>query len=81
MILPFDLVLAHEEKWLYPDPISPGNRLPSAKYTTKYYCIRRNCVMGRFPYFNKYLEIPKQVERNIKEAHKKLIKEERNCSC
>ena len=79
MILPFDVVLAHEEKWLYPDPNTPGNKLPSAKYTTKYYCIRRNCVMGRFPYFNsKYLEIPKEVEENLKEAHKKLIKEELN---
>ena len=81
MILPFDLVLAHEEKWPYPDLNTPVNKLPSAKYTTKYYCIRGNCVMGRFPYFNnKYLEIPKQVERNLKEAHKKLIREELNCS-
>lgn len=81
MIVPFDLVVSHEEKWLYPDPNNPGNKLPSPKYTKKFYCIRRNCVMSRFPYFNrKYLEISDGVEANLKEAHKKLIKEELNYS-
>ena len=37
--------------------------------------------MGGFPYFKStYLEIPEQVEGNLKEAHKKLIKEELNWS-
>ena len=82
MIVPFNLVLSHEEKWLYPDPNNAGNKLPSAKYTTKYYCIRRNCIMIRFPYFNStYLEIPEEVRVNLKEAHKKLIQEELAISC
>ena len=82
MIVPFNLVLSHKEKWLFPDPNNAGNKLPSAKYTTKYYCIRRNCIMVRFPYLNsKYLEIPDEVRVNLKEAHKKLIQEELDLSC
>lgn len=58
MIVPFNLVLSHEEKWPYSDPNNAGNKLLSEKYRTKYYCIRRrNCIIIRFPHFNgKYLE-------------------------
>lgn len=82
MIAPFNLVLSHAEKWLYPDRTNPGNKLLSGKYTTKYYCIRRNCIMSRFPYFNSsYLEIPDEVRVNLKESHKILLKEELDHSC
>ena len=48
-ILPFDIVLGHEDtKWV-----------PSATTTTKYYCIRKHCITERFPYFNvSFLEVP-----------------------
>ena len=78
--LPFDIVLAHEEKWMYPDPQNRGAKLPSAKYTTKFYCIKRSCVLNRFPYFDSsYLEISADVKSRLKDAHRKLIQEELHC--
>ena len=80
--VPFNLVLSHEEKWLYPDPKNPANNLSSAKYTKKFYCVRRRCIMGRFPYFNeKYLEIPDDVKIKLREGHKTLIMEELDHLC
>lgn len=78
--VPFDIVLAHEEKWMYPDPQNQGAKLPSAKYTTKFYCIKRSCVLNRFPYFDSsYLEISADVKSRLKDAHRKLIQEELHC--
>ena len=59
IILPLDILLVHEERWMYPDPNNKGQQLPSAKYTTKFYCVKRSCILARFPYFNNtFLEIP-----------------------
>lgn len=30
-IIPYDVILSHEEKWSYPDPKQPGCKLPSTK--------------------------------------------------
>ena len=35
-IVPFDIILAHQEKWMYPSPTDPKTKLPSSKCTTKY---------------------------------------------
>ena len=78
--VPFDIVLAHEEKWMYPDPQNQGAKLPSAKYTTKFYCIKCSCVLNSFPYFNfSYLEISVDVKSRLKDEHRKLIQEELHC--
>jgi len=50
-ISPFDIILSHEEKWLYPDPKDPGRKLPSVHHTTKFYCITKSCIKTRFPPF------------------------------
>ncbi|KAK3711391.1 hypothetical protein QZH41_003530 [Actinostola sp. cb2023] len=36
--IPYDIVLSHEEKWLYPDPNNRENKLPSSRYTVRFYC-------------------------------------------
>ena len=43
-ILPFDIVLGHEERWMYPDQKDKTKWVPSATTTTKYYCIRKKTV-------------------------------------
>ena len=48
-ITPFDIVLSHEEKWLYPDPNDASHKLPSVKHTTKFYCVRQTCMKSHFP--------------------------------
>ena len=42
----------HQEKWMYPSPTDPKTKLPSAKFTTKYNCVKRDCITSRFPYFH-----------------------------
>ena len=51
-IVPYNIVLSHEERWMYPAPNAPGIKLPSPKYTRKFYCVKRSCITKRFPYFN-----------------------------
>ena len=67
-ITPFDTVLSHEEKWLYPDPNDASHKLQSGKHTTKFYCVRQTCMKSHFPYFcSSFLRIPA-------EAHSRLVK-------
>ena len=76
-ILPFDIVLAHEERWIYPDQKDKTKWVPSATTTTKYYCIRKNCIMQRFPYLNvSFLEVPSTTKENLQISHFKLLEEE-----
>ena len=79
-VTPYDIVLSHTEKWLYPDPKCPGKGVPSAWHTTKYYCIKKECVRKRFPYFNsKFFDTSVQIDIKLKDAHRNLIKEELGC--
>ena len=72
---PFDIVLSHEERWLYPDPNNPGVKLTSGKFTNKHYCVKRSCIRRRFPYFDSsYLEIPAEIGPRLRDAHKNLMK-------
>lgn len=43
---------------MYPDANNPGEKLPSSKYTAKFYCVDDKCNKARFPYFEPklYLE-------------------------
>ena len=75
-----DIILAHEENWMYPDPNNQGEKLPSTRYTTKFYCIKRSCILKRFPYFGPaYLEISPELRSALKDAHRKLIRAELGC--
>ena len=69
-IIPFDVVLSHEEKWSYPDPKQPGRKLPSTKYTTKYYCLKGECIKKRFPYYeSSLLKIPLEANSRLQKSH------------
>lgn len=73
-IIPYDVVLSHEEKWSYPDPKEPGRKLPSTKYTTKYYCVNGTCVKSRFPYYDpSLLQIPPEVNSRLQRSHFDLL--------
>lgn len=78
-IIPFDIVLAHEERWMYPDQRDKTKWLPSAKTTTKYYCVRKSCIMERFPYFNaSFLVIPPEKKASLLRSHLNLLDKEFN---
>ena len=78
MVIPFDIVLFHEKKWMYPNVNNPGMKLPSSKYTIKFYCVDGSCVRTRFPYFDPTLnmETSSSVEKRLKDSHKQLLKDQ-----
>lgn len=76
-VQPFDLVLAHKEKWYYPVEGNWANKRASSCETTKHYHIERKCVTSRFPYFNStYVEVPPNVKDQLKDSHKTLLSKE-----
>ena len=76
-IIPFDVILSHEEKWYYPDKHHPGRTLPSTKYTTKYYCVKGSCIKKRFPYYDSsLLEIPHEARSRLQQSHFDLLRRE-----
>ena len=78
IIVPLDIVLEHEERWMYPDPQNKGKQLPSGKHTTKYYCVKRSCITKRFPYFNTtdFLTVSNDVRSRLKQSHWKVLEQE-----
>ena len=65
---PHDIAITHEERWKWVDKesgVSPRYR-PSAKTTTKYYCVNKNCIMVRFPYFRVEFLDTKSVDIDIR---------------
>lgn len=76
-IIPFDVILSHEEKWYYPDKHHPGRTLPSTKHTTKYYCVKGSCIKKRFPYYDSsLLEIPPEARSRLQQSHFDLLRRE-----
>ncbi|KAJ8019089.1 hypothetical protein HOLleu_42548 [Holothuria leucospilota] len=72
---PFNIMLAHQERWMYPS--ANGERLPSAKFTTKFYCVKRQCILGRFPYFRPSLvKIPAETRSKLEESHVNILSRE-----
>ena len=47
-IIPFDIVLGHEERWMYPDQKDRTKWVPSGTTTTKYYCVRKSAKCKDF---------------------------------
>ena len=84
-MVPFDIVVAHREKWMYMNRNRTSDTEPlyipssAKKLTTKYYCIRRNCICNRFPYFiSQLVKIDDGV--TLLDSHKKIIKEQLDVS-
>ena len=75
-ILPFDIVISHKERWQYLNRKRESEHdpkylpSPANSPTTRYYCIRRNCIYNRFPYFNAtFLQV--DVSIILTNSHKK----------
>ena len=67
----------HQEKWMYPSPTDPKTKLPSAKFTTKYNCVKRDCITSRFPYFHSsFINIPSDVLSRLRQSHLNLLEVE-----
>ena len=82
-IVSFDIVISHKERWQYLNGKRESEYNPkylsslTNSLTTRYYCIRRNCIYNRFPYFNATFQ---QVDVSIvlTNSHKKIINEQLN---
>lgn len=62
---------------MYPDPNNRTKWLPSASTTVKYYCIRKSCVVDRFPYFNaSFVKVPPSTKDKLLASHVKILREE-----
>ena len=80
-IVPLDIAVARRERWMYMNRNSTSDTEPlyipssAKKLTTKYYCIRRNCLCNRFLYFTSHLV---KVDDGVilLDSHKKIIKEQ-----
>ena len=71
--IPYDLVLSHKECWKYPKKVcqNASNTREAGevelcstkrKKTTKYYCVNKECIFSRFPYFQPSLiEVPSNI--------------------
>ena len=75
---PYDLAFAHKERWEYPVKDDKGKvvgkRITKSKLTNRFYCLRPECVLKRHPYFWKGLiQVKDEVEKELKESHKKLL--------
>ena len=59
---PNDFVLMHEERWVYYERHADGTvtkKHSGDRYTKKYYCIKKECLLRRHPYFwNGLIKIP-----------------------
>lgn len=77
-IRPFDLVLAHKERWYFPVQGDWGKKRASNKETTRYYHPdRERCITPRFPYFTtEYLKIPDTVKSELHRSHHDLLNRE-----
>ena len=78
----FDIALSHEERWKY---LNCNRKSPNDpeylacainKYTKRFYCVRKECFYGRFPYFSSNFITYANVNLNI--SHKQVLKEQLN---
>ena len=85
LVVPFDINVAYRERWMHMNRNRTCDTQPlyipssAKKLTTKYYCIRRNCIYNRFPYFiSQLVKIDDGV--TLLNSHKKIIKEQLDVS-
>ena len=80
-IIPFDIIVSHRERWEYlnrnrTEPDEPKFlKSPFGKLTTRFYCVKSNCIKKRFPYYKKELV---EISHNLTliESHKQLLRHE-----
>lgn len=68
-IVPYDIILNNQEKWMYPSPGDLKRKLPWAQYATRYYCIKRSCITSCFPYFHSsFVDVPSDVISRLRQS-------------
>ncbi|XP_070565124.1 uncharacterized protein [Ptychodera flava] len=75
-IKPFDLILKHKERYLYPDK---ANIWVPTRYQTRdvFYHLQLQCVQPRHPYFkNSFILISDDVKGKLDTSHKQILKQE-----
>lgn len=76
-IAPYDIALAHEERYCYPKTDDRGNTemVPTrVKRAKRFYCIDKKCILGRHPYFWRGLvQVTSEVQERLKDSHKDLL--------
>ena len=76
-VIPFNMVFAHKERWLYPVDGDWSKAKASKKETNRFYHTAKKCILKRFPYFNwEYVEIPSHVADSLSESHRKYLRSE-----
>ena len=73
---PFDIAFSHKERYKYPSRDADNKvqwKSTYHKMATKYYCIRRSCVLARHPYFWVGLINTNGVQ--LGDFHKTLLKD------
>ena len=73
---PFNIVIMHRERYLYPHPKKGMIELTNT-LGRKFYYVKRSCILNRFPYFwRKLLKAEKEVQRKLTESHLSLLDKE-----
>ena len=76
-VIPFDMVLAHEERWYYPVEGDWSKKRASSRETTRYYHTSKQCILQRFPYFTpEYVDISSETLAQVRDSHKKYLNAE-----
>ncbi|KAJ7391193.1 hypothetical protein OS493_019324 [Desmophyllum pertusum] len=77
--IPQDIAICHMERYFYPKKDANGKTTyePTWKREiARFYCVKKECILRRHPYFWKgMVEVQDDVRQNLKEGHKKLLKE------
>lgn len=78
--IPYDIIVYHKERYWYPEIQSNGTtemKLTARKLGKKFYCIKRQCMEERFPYFWKgLLIISADVRSRLAASHFQLLKDQ-----
>ena len=78
--VPFDILFVHKERYEYPEKDENGKVIGTVvtkrKLAKRYYCIRKQCVLKRHPYFwIGRIFTPEDVKRRLTESHLQFLKE------
>ena len=77
--IPQDISICHMERFYYPKKDANGKTTyePTWKREIpRFYCVKKECILRRHPYFWKgMIEVQEDVRQQLKEGHKKLLKE------
>ena len=74
---PFDVIFNHQERYKYPVQTEEGNTIwktTKKKMASKFYCLKRDCLLRRHPYF--WCGLIDTSEVSLQEMHFDLLREE-----